>query len=426
MKTKNVHTYTFGCKVNHFDTTRLEAYLRQDQDVVIDHRKVNKPDAIVVNTCTVTENADKEAQALIRRLGRKHPGTDIVITGCYAQNNQAMLKEKPNVKDVLRFEDYSRINDVLGLKSVSAQTLPVVKTPRFRANVKIQDGCKAYCSYCVIPFVREKSTSTSMSYVLKQVDAFVASGHPEIILTGTHIAGYGRDLRPRKRLSDIIRAIHNAHPALPIRISSLEPVGVTPDFVKAVQNISTIQPHFHIPLQSGSDAILKNMNRKYKSQHYRDRIEKLIQAKPGANIGTDVIVGYPGETKDDFEQTQKLLEELPISYAHVFPFSARPATKAARMKETVTPMEKKRRVRALIQVMREKKQAYYDQHLQKTKNVFVENKRVQNDMLKGITPESIPVLFQGHDRLKHTCVGVTLTHMKTDATGEPVVYGKVI
>lgn len=423
---KNVHTYTFGCKVNYFDTTQLEANLAQDSDVIVDHAKTKSPDMIVVNTCTVTENADKQANQLLRKLHRNHPDAQIAVTGCYAQSHSDQIQNIEGVDHVVGFDQQSELNGLLGLKELSAQELPVVRTHRTRANVKIQDGCKAYCSYCILPFVRGKSASTSMPRILQQVGSFVEDGHHEVVLTGTHIAGYGRDLRPRKRLSDVLKEIFRAHPSLWMRVSSLEPVGLTPDMIKAVGAIPTVRPHFHIPLQSGSDDVLKSMNRKYKTAHYRDRIEKLYATKEHMNIGSDVIVGYPGESQKHFDETYAFIESVPLSYLHVFPFSSRPGTKAAKLEETVSTAEKKKRVRDLIDLGASKQKAYMEPLQGQTRTLIVETKRTKDGLLKGVTPESVHVVFEGNDRLKGNEIEVVLTELMQTEKKSYVYQAKVL
>ncbi|MCB1198193.1 MAG: tRNA (N(6)-L-threonylcarbamoyladenosine(37)-C(2))-methylthiotransferase MtaB [Deltaproteobacteria bacterium] len=424
---KNVHTYTFGCKVNFFDTTQLEAILRDAGSAKIDAAKISKPDAVVVNTCTVTENADKQANQLIRKIKREHPETKIVVTGCYAQANGDEIASMPEVDHVVSFSEQMQLPSALGWEDKrTSLTLPIVKSNRTRANVKIQDGCKAYCSYCILPYVRGKSQSVSLEHILQQVDGFVGDGHQEVVITGTHIAGYGRDFPKRKRLSDVLYAIYNQHPSLWIRISSLEPVGLTPDFIKAVSEIPTIRPHFHIPLQSGHDDVLKSMNRKYKTKHYQERIEKLVSTQPHVNIGTDVIVGYPGETKEQFLATCEFVKKMPITYLHVFPYSSRPGTKSASMQETVSINEKKKRVRTLMDIGKAKKQAFMQRFHQQIVPVMIEKNRTSLGWLKGITPHYISVHVQGNDRLMQQEVDVELVHLCTDQTLGLYYQGRVV
>ncbi|MCB0271438.1 MAG: tRNA (N(6)-L-threonylcarbamoyladenosine(37)-C(2))-methylthiotransferase MtaB [Bdellovibrionales bacterium] len=423
---KNVHTYTFGCKVNYFDTTQLEAVL-ENSGAVVDHARQKSPDTIVVNTCTVTESADKQANQLIRKLKKEHPQAQIVVTGCYTQQKDHQLASMQEIDVIVDMKDQLQMPSKIGwAKARTSLTLPIVTTHRTRANVKIQDGCQAYCTYCILPYVRGKSRSIQMDHIIKQVASFVEEGHQEIIVTGTHIAGYGRDFTERKRLSDLLYAIYQTFPKLWIRVSSLEPVGVTPDFIKAVKQIPTIRPHFHIPLQSGCDKILKAMNRKYKTKHYQERIKKLHATNDAVSIGTDVIVGFPGETKDDFEETFSFIQNLPLSYLHVFPYSSRPGTKSASFEETVSPEEKKERVQRLLALSKKKKMHFLSGFDQKNTTVIVEKKRTEDGYLKGVSPHWISVRFKGDDRLMAKEIEVNLASMAFDTKDDPYFVGRVL
>lgn len=426
---QNVHTYTFGCRVNYADTMALEAQLGQVPNLHIDHEKADSPDMILINTCTVTEQADKQAMQLVRKLNRQHPDTKIVLTGCYAELEKKALATHRDIDRVLDFKDQKHMLSLLGLadsKVLPQHTVPLAKTTRTRANLKIQDGCQAYCSYCVLPYVRGKSRSVPLDIVLKQADAFVEHGHQEVVITGTHIAGYGRDFTDRKRLSDVLYGIYKRHPKLNIRVSSLEPVGLTPDFIKAAESIPSICRHFHIPLQSGSDKVLKLMNRKYQTRHYQARIQKLASTREDINIGSDVIVGYPGETQADFEETCMFVASMPLSYLHVFPYSPRPNTKAATFKETVNPSEKKQRVRQLIDIGIKKKKAFYTSQVGKTCAVLIENKRTQDGFLKSVSSNYLNVRIQGHDRLMRSKVDVALNKVCEDHKGDVYIQGRVL
>jgi threonylcarbamoyladenosine tRNA methylthiotransferase MtaB len=417
-KLHNVHTYTFGCKVNFYDTSQMEAVMQRGDQAVVDHQKSHAPDAIVINTCTVTESADKQARQLIRKLKREHPLAKIVVTGCYAQENPGEIQAMDEVNAVVPIRAYPSLPQVLGWQEQISTEPVVVTSQRTRANLKIQDGCNAYCSFCIIPYVRGKSTSIEMPVLLHQASQYVAQGHQELVITGTHIAGYGRDLKPRLRLSDVLYQLVRQHPDIALRISSLEPVGLTPDFFKALRDIPNVRPHFHIPLQSGSDDVLKKMNRKYKVQHYQRRIETLHAIYDRVNIGSDVIVGFPGETKRDFDQTVALVETLPMTYLHVFPYSQRPGTKANQYEETVSVQEKKRRVRTLRTLSEQKKQAFYQQFSGETHSVLVEKKRNAAGLLKGYTPHYLPVQMAGGDRLMEKEVQVRLEQCKQDDKGQ--------
>ena len=420
-----VHTHTFGCKVNLFDTLSMEAQLEKVGNVHVDASRNKEPDTVIINTCTVTESADRQAKQLIRKVSRKFPDAKIVVTGCYAEHEPEKIREMPAQPKVVPIKEQFTLPQVLGWDEHVSEDFVPVKSRRVRATLKLQNGCNAYCSFCILPYIRGRSSSIPLENVLKQAKVFQSKGHQEIVLTGTHIGCYGRDLKPRLRFSDALKKLIEEVPQVKFRISSLEPTTLTPDVIRVVQEHDQIQPHFHIPMQSGSDAVLKRMNRKYKSIHFGSRIESLWKARPDSMIGTDVIVGYSGETSGDFEQTYSLLEELPIHYFHVFPFSARPGTKANTLEDDVPAEEKKDRVHRLRELSQKKQVQFFSRFLSQTEQVSVEKKK-DGDLLCGVTPHYIPVRFFGPDRLMEKSVDVRLNKVKVNPAGDQYVVGEVV
>lgn len=422
---KIVHTYTFGCKVNLFDTANIESVLEKQGNAQIDDAQKKTPNVIVINSCTVTESSDKQARHLIRKVSRKHPSAKIVVTGCYAQSKPEEVKQMTEVTHVVSMKEQFKLPQILGWSLEAKDEFIPVYSKRTRANLKMQNGCNAYCSYCILPYIRGRSTSILLENILKQAKFYASEGHHELVLTGTHIGGWGRDLHPRQRFSDAIVAILEAVPSMQIRISSLEPTTLTPDLIKVVRNNPRIQPHFHIPLQSGSDGMLKRMNRKYKIKNFYQRIESLFKAQENMSIGTDVIVGYPGETQEDFEQTLKLLTELPINYFHVFPYSPRPGTKSNTLTDDVSAQVKKERVHILRELSQKKRKDYFKNFIGKTQKVLVEKGSDEQGRLCGVTPHYVPVRFAGGDRLRGHEVEIQLVEIDQFA-GEDFMLGRVV
>jgi len=376
----------FGCRATDADASAIRAkLLAGGLALAPDH---SAADVVVLNTCTVTAAADAQAREAVRKIHRANPGARIVVTGCYAQRAPEELAVLDGVAWVVGNSHQSEIpglvlepasaahaaRDFVPLSRLADETLslahgpakiltgdilaqtalPVApasnghaETDRTRPILKIQDGCNNRCSYCVIPFVRGRSRSLPPSAVVNEVQNLVAAGAKEIVLSGINLGSYGRDLSPRAALEDLVRRILDETPIDRLRFSSIEPQDVTEDFVSLVASLQRLAPHFHVPLQSGSDRILRAMHRWYRTGHYAERIRLIRRMLPHAAIGADVIVGFPGETQDDFDATARFIDELPFTYLHVFSFSERPGTAAEKFGERVSPHVIRERARAL-------------------------------------------------------------------------------
>ncbi len=397
----------------------MEAHLiATDQCVMSQENEC--PDVVVINTCTVTSSADRQARQLLRRVHREHPDAKIVVTGCYGEREPERLQKFEGVTQVLPITKQTMLPQVLGWEE--KETVPPMMerfTFQTRAVLKMQDGCNAYCSFCVLPYVRGRSRSLPLSDLVRQAKGFVQSGHREIIVTGTHLGAYGRDLHPRLRFSDALRSIADASPNHFVRISSLEPTTLTPDFIRVVSERPNIRPHFHIPLQSGSDSVLRRMNRKYKVHHYRQRIEALAKVRETLGIGADVIAGFPGETEAEFNETVCVVQELPITYLHVFPYSPRSGTRASMWSDDVPHAVKKERVHCLLEIGRRKRRDFHSRFLGKTVPVLVEKTRDIKNRLTGYSPHYMAVRLEGPDRLMEREVAVRILSLEDDvAVGE--------
>lgn len=425
VKPKVVRTYTFGCKVNQYDTSVMEARLRGSGDFEIGNPS-ETPNVVVVNTCTVTAEADRQARQLIRRVHREHPNAEIVVTGCYSESKPEILGELEGVEAVVPISEQGRLPEILGSRNPTSQDLLVVDSSRTRATLKMQDGCNAYCSFCILPYIRGRSRSEPLQNLCCQAAELERRGYRELVLTGTDLAAYGRDLRSRVRFSHALVALVKAAPKTAIRISSIERTAFTRDLIRVVSSFSQIRPHFHIPIQSGSDAVLRRMNRKYTTRMFSERVRALANTRERVAIGADVIAGFPGETEKDFEDTCRLVRDGPVSYLHVFPFSSRPGTKAAAMQDDVPSKIKKERVQILRKIGFEKKTAFYHGFLGRVESVLVEHKRDEQGLLTGHTPHYVSVRLPGDDSLMAREVPVKLHFLVGDTPENLRMVGEVV
>jgi threonylcarbamoyladenosine tRNA methylthiotransferase MtaB len=330
---------TFGCRVNQADSFTIEEELRRRGDVAV---APEHADLVVVNTCSVTASADQGARQTIRRIARTNPDVRVVVTGCYATRRPDELSQLPNVVRVIanrRKESLVRLLEAEG-QLTSAERFAGADGPcglalepgvagRTALTLRVQTGCDQHCSYCIIPTTRGRGRSRTVADVLREVSRAVDAGYREIAITGVHLGSYGRDIGDATDLSRLISVLSQWPDDVLFRISSLEPMDCTPEIIAVAAQSPRIAPHFHLPLQHGSDVVLRAMRRPYSSADFRGVVESIHARLPNAAIGTDVIVGFPGETDSDFAATVSMLESLPLAYAHVFPYSDRPGTAAS-------------------------------------------------------------------------------------------------
>ena len=387
----------FGCRATEADAAALRRELLASGLALADGHAT--AEVVILNTCTVTAAADSQAREAVRKIHRANPAARIIVTGCYAQRAPDELAALDGVALVVGNSHQSQIpglisdlkassqradfiplarlnDDAMSLArgpakiltgDIFAQTgvnIPIgraaeaVPADRTRPILKIQDGCNNRCSYCVIPFVRGRSRSLAPDAVIDEVRGMVNAGAREIVLSGINLGSYGRDLAPRAALGDVVRRILDETALEQLRFSSIEPQDVTEDFVALVASSPRLAPHFHVPLQSGSDRILRAMHRWYRAAHYAERIELIRRLLPDAAIGADVIVGFTGETDADFNATAQFIAALPFTYLHVFSFSERPGTAAANLGERVPPHVIRERARALRALGEQKAEAF--------------------------------------------------------------------
>lgn len=403
---KTVALHTLGCKLNFSETTAISRMLENDGFIKKDFDEV--ADLYVINTCSVTENADKECRQLVRRIQKKAPEALVVITGCYAQLKPQEIASIPGVNLVLGAAEKFNItthlkelskNDSGKICSCDIEDVNVF-TPthsvkeRTRIFLKVQDGCDYNCSFCTIPMARGKSRSDSIDNVIANVKEIANGGAKEIVLTGINLGDFGKGYtggrKHEENFFDLIKALEEEAPIERFRISSIEPNLLTNEMIEFVSNSKKFMPHFHIPLQSGSNKTLANMRRRYKREIYAERVGLIKLLMPHACIGADVIVGFPGETDDDFNESAKFIEELNISYLHVFTYSERDNTQALEIKPVVPIHKRNDRNKILRNISYRKMQEFTNAHIGQTRKLLFEGEN-KNGMMEGYTDNYIKI-----------------------------------
>lgn len=418
---------TLGCKVNQYESEAISTYLKESG---WEQTTGGDAEVCIINTCTVTGKASMQSRQAIRQIIRANPGARIIVTGCYAQTEAEEIKATiEGVHEIVGQGDKHRIPEaVLNLEkqppypavprsNACEETvfrhLPVtVYGSRTRPFLKIQDGCNAFCTYCIVPYARGRSRSMPVEDVMQNLRQLVKAGYHEAVLTGIHVGCYGLDLTPETNLAELLKRILTERVIDRLRLSSIEPRELTDEMIEMVAASDRFCRHFHIPLQSGDDQILKRMHRPYDRQLFRERIMAIHEHLPDAAIGVDTLIGFPGETEAAFENTHALIEELPVTYLHVFPFSPRQETPAAGYPDHVAPDVLKERCSRMRELGRRKKSAFYKAQLGKMAEVLIEDKRNgATGLLKGITSNYLNVLLKGGDDLKNRLVSVRLWEM---------------
>lgn len=403
---QTVSLATLGCKTNQFETAAMRERLAEAGYRIVPFEA--GAELVVVNTCTVTSATDAQSRNLVRRARRFNPTCRVVVTGCYAQVEPQVFADLPGVSLVIGNEEKRQLLDWLADETSEARVavtdIRQVETAclspltsfagHSRAFVQIQTGCDAFCSYCIIPYARGRSRSAGPDAVIDQVNGLVATGYPEVVLTGIHIGGYGLDLTPATSLLELIGRIEGETELPRLRLGSVEPTEISPGLIEAVAASDIVCPHFHIPLQSGDNAVLQRMGRHYDREFFLDLVWRIHSQLPDAAIGLDVITGFPGETEAEFAETLALVAELPVSHLHVFPFSRRPGTPAATMPGQVTGDISKARAAQLRQVGEDKQQLFARRFIGRKLELVVEA-GLSNDQLKGVSRNYLNVLFEG-------------------------------
>ena len=413
---------TLGCKINQYDSAVIQSRLEEKHSFVPFDEAA---DCYIINTCTVTDRADWEARQLVRRARRLIPDAKVLVTGCYAQVNPNEVARVPGVDyvvglnrldDLLRFVDLSSapagvkiaVSDVKrerGVPVLGTRALP----GHTRAFLKIQEGCNYSCSYCIIPTARGLSRSVTPRGVLDQLKLLADAGFKEIVLTGIHLGSYGQDLTPKTDLTSLLEMIVESRWILRVRLSSLDPREAPDHLLDLIASSDVICPHMHICAQAGNDAVLKRMGRNYNTAYYRELLTKVRERLPDAALGSDIIVGFPGETHKDFEQSMEFFASLPLTYFHVFPYSARRGTVAASMGDQVGAQVKKDRARKMRELGATKKREFCRRFCGRTLPVLVEEKVDKTTGFhRGFSRNYLPVAISGHGDLVNREVDVNL------------------
>ena len=418
---KRVALHTLGCKLNFAETAALGRQFRDSGYDVVDFSE--PAEVVVLNTCSVTGAAERECLQIIRRARRTSPDAAIIVTGCYAQLRPADIASIPGVNLVLGTKEKGQLLDYVShLRSTQSAAIAVTSVESFggetalassagyaertRAFLKIQDGCDYQCSFCTIPRARGESRSVAPELVLKEAESIADSGYRELVLTGVNVGDYGRKIGTS--LLSLLKSLVLVDGLERIRVSSIEPNLLNDGLLEFWLEEPKLCKHFHVPLQSGSDAVLAAMRRRYRASWYEDRVLRIIRAYPRAGIGADVLVGFPGESGGDFDETARFLADLPIAYIHVFPYSERPGTDAAGLKAVVDGHVRAERAETLRMISDRKREAFHSSQVGRTVSVLVESAHDVTHRT-GLTAEYVRVDFHDASVEPNDMVDVMIT-----------------
>ena len=405
---KTVAFYTLGCKVNQYETNAMEQQFIKNGYKVVDHHDF--ADIYVVNTCTVTNIAERKSRQMLRRVKDINKDAILVVCGCYAQVAKEELEKIPEIDIILGINEKNNIVKIVEdyiekkknkeeiVSDVSNQNEfldfgDVTYTEKNRAVVKVQDGCNMFCTYCIIPYARGRIRSRKIESVVSEISKIAKLGIKEVVITGIHVASYGKDLEENIGLIDLLEAINKIDGIERIRLSSIEPNIIDEEFVKRLSKLEKICPHFHLSLQSGCDETLKRMNRKYTTKKYKEAVDLLRNYFPDVNFTTDVIVGFPGETEEEFNTTYKFLEEIKFYRMHVFKYSKRRGTVAEKMPNQIDGNIKEERSNKLIELSNKNENEYNESYIGKEVNVLFEE--YENGYFRGYTTNYMMVNVPG-------------------------------
>ncbi|MGM0864422.1 MAG: tRNA (N(6)-L-threonylcarbamoyladenosine(37)-C(2))-methylthiotransferase MtaB [Bacillota bacterium] len=430
----SVAFHTLGCKVNHYETEAIWQLFKEEGYERVEYDSI--ADVYVINTCTVTNTGDKKSRQVIRRAIRKNPDGVICVTGCYAQTSPAEIMAIPGVDVVVGTQDRRKmltyideykqerqpINGVTNImKNRVYEELDVPAfTDRTRASLKIQEGCNNFCTFCIIPWARGLMRSRDPEEVIHQAQQLVDAGYKEIVLTGIHTGGYGEDMKDYN-LAMLLKDLEQKVKGLKrIRISSIEASQLTDEVIEVIDQSNIVVRHLHIPLQSGSNTVLKRMRRKYTMEFFAERLDKLKKALPGLAVTSDVIVGFPGETEEEFMETYNFINQHKFSELHVFPYSKRTGTPAARMDDQIDEDIKNERVHRLIELSNQLAKEYASQFENEVLEVIPEE-IYQDDLYVGYTDNYLKVVFPATEDM----VG-KLVKVKIEKAGYPLNEGQFV
>lgn len=427
---KKVAFYTLGCKVNQYETEAMLEMFKKDGYEQVGSEEF--ADVYVINTCTVTHMSDRKSRQYIRRMKKKNPDAIIAVVGCYSQVSPEEILEIDEVNLVMGtnerrtiVEEIKKLQEVEGNKKASTvddimkvrafEEIEVSQSNgRTRAFMKIQDGCDRYCSYCIIPYARGRVRSRDLESIVKEVENLASNGYKEVVLTGIHVASYGKDIKDSDiKLLDVIKQINDIEGIERIRLSSVEPILFTDEFVEAVSTMDKVCPHYHLSLQSGCDETLKRMKRRYTTEEYKAIVDRLRAAIPNVSITTDVIVGFPGETNEEFDKTYEFLKDIELTHMHVFKYSPRKGTPAATMENQVDPSTKHDRSEKLLQLNEENFNKFGQKMLDKEFNVLFEQK-VGDNKYEGLTENYVKVIVESDNDISEQILKVKIKDVKNE------------
>jgi threonylcarbamoyladenosine tRNA methylthiotransferase MtaB len=427
---KKVAFYTLGCKLNYSETSSIGRLFNQAGYDTVEF--TDTPDVYVINTCSVTDNADKKCKKVVREALKVSPNAYVTIVGCYAQLKPKEIAEIPGVDMVLgaaeKFQIIDHINDLTKKAKAVVYNQPVSEANTFvsaysfgdrtRTFLKVQDGCDYSCTFCTIPLARGASRSDTIENAVEQARQIAASGVKEIVLTGVNLGDFGiRDGERKDKFVDLVKALDGVEGIDRIRISSIEPNLLTDEIIEFVAQSKRFVPHFHIPLQSGNNKILGLMRRRYRRELYAERVAKIKQLMPDCCIGVDVIVGFPGETREDFVDTYNFINGLDISYLHVFTYSERDNTPAAEMEGVVPGSTRAERSKMLHILSDKKRHAFYETQLNKQAEVLFEGD-IKDGFMHGFTRNYVKVKAKYDPILVNEVKQVVLTNISSDGDVE--------
>lgn len=414
--------YTLGCKVNQYESEAMAELFKERGYEIVDFER--KADVYVINTCDVTNESARKSRQMIRKASRINPEAKVAVVGCYAQLKADEILKIPGVILVVGTKDRHRIVDLVEESIKKHEQIVAVKDimkekcfeeiafkglrHRTRAFLKIQEGCNMFCSYCIIPYARGPVRSRPLDSILKEATKLSNEGFKEVVLTGIHLGLYGSDFKEEgPRLFDVIFQLAKIDGIKRIRLSSIEALELSDEFIEGLSEIKNFCHHFHIPLQSGSDSVLKRMNRRYNTEEYMERIEAIRQKMPDVSITTDVIVGFPQETEEEFAETFNFIRQAEFAKLHVFPFSPREGTPASRMPNPVKKAVKEERAHRLISLSKELERNFRKKFLGRTMEVLFEE-AVDENAYEGYTENYMKVVASSRENLHNRILPVLL------------------
>ena len=399
---KKVAFYTLGCKVNQYETDSMKAIFNKNSFIVVDFNE--KADIYVINTCTVTAMGDKKSRQIINNAKKNNSNAIVVVTGCMAQDSGGKIEgadiiignnDRKNIVDIINKYDGEKLVKIDDIKNDREfwSVEDNVSEDRTRAYIKIQDGCDRYCSYCIIPYVRGPVRSRKLEDIIKEVNEKVQNGFKEIVLIGIHLASYGKDFK-NITLIDVLEELDKIEGLQRIRLGSLEPLFINEENIERLKKLDKVCKHFHLSLQSGCTETLKRMNRRYTAEEYEERVNMIREAFPYASITTDIIVGFPGETDEEFLNTYEYLKRIKLNRMHIFPYSIRKGTLAEKMPMQIEKNIKNERAKRLIELSLKNEIEFANKFVNREVDVLLE-KGKKGKYRQGYTREYVKVLFEG-------------------------------